>query len=132
MKRCFAVLAICALPIAMFVPSAGADPTHAKNSLTLNAVCNGTPYQVVTNGNGEFTPAHVIGSTQTFVPYAFDLTFTFTPPGGPTQTNPDTSAKGGPHKGAMTCTIPFQSFSGPQGTFTIAGSVTGFLTPRSH
>jgi hypothetical protein len=113
-------------------PLGRGGPYPRQNSMRVNAVCNGTPYQVVTNGNGEFTPAHVIGSTQTFVPYAFDLTFTFTPPGGPTQTNMDTSAKGGPHKGAMTCTIPFQSFSGPQGTSTIKGSVTGFLTPRSH
>ena len=35
-----------------------------------------------------------------------------------------------PHKGAVDCTIPFQSFSGPQGTFTLQGTATGFLTPR--
>ena len=50
----------------------------------------------------------------------------------PTQTQTQTSAKGGPHKGAVNCTIPFQSFTGPQGTFTIQGTATGFLTPRSH
>jgi hypothetical protein len=84
----------------------------------------------VVNGNGEFTPAHIIGSTGVVVPYSLDITFTFTPPGGPTQTVTDTSSKGGPHKDAVDCTIPFQSFSGPQGTFTIQGTATAFLTPR--
>ena len=27
------------------------------------------------NGNGAFTPAHVIGSTAVFIPTAFNLTF---------------------------------------------------------
>ena len=39
----------------------------------------------VSQRNGEFTPAHVIGSTSVFVPTVFDLTFSFTPPGGPTK-----------------------------------------------
>ena len=132
MKRGFALLGICALSIAGLAPSAAADPTHAKNALQLGLVCNGTPYQVAVNGNGKFTPAHIIDSTGVVVPYSLDLTFTFTPPGGPTQTQTQTASKGGPHKGAVDCTIPFQSFSGPQGTFTIEGTATGFLTPRSR
>ena len=132
MKRGFALLGICALSIAALAPSAAADPTQAKNATQLELVCNGTPYQVAVNGNGKFTPAHIIGSTGVVVPYSLDITFTFTPPGGPTQTQTQTSAKGGPHKGAVNCTIPFQSFTGPQGTFTIQGTATGFLTPRSH
>ena len=130
MKRGFAVLGICMLSIAVLAPSAAADPTQAKSATELQLVCNGTPYQVVVNGNGEFTPAHVIGSTAVVVPYSLDITFTSTPPGGPTQTETDTSSKGGPHRGAVNCTIPFQGFSGPQGTFTIQGTATGFLTPR--
>jgi hypothetical protein len=132
MKRGFALLGICALSIAVLAPSATADPTHPKNATQLQLVCNGTPYQVALNGNGKFTPAHIIGSTGVVVPYSLDITFTFTPPGGPTQTQTQTAAKGGPHKGAINCTIPFQSFSGPQGTFTVQGTATGFLTPRSH
>ena len=49
-----------------------------------------------------------------------------------TQTQTQTAAKGGPHKDAVDCTIPFQSFNGPQGTFTIQGTATAFVTPRSH
>jgi hypothetical protein len=132
MKRGVILLGICALSVAALAPSAVADPSQAKNSLQLELVCNGTPYQVAVNGNGKFTPAHILDSTGVVVPYSLDLTFTFTPPGGPTQTQTQTASKGGPHKGAVDCTIPFQSFSGPQGTFTIQGTATGFLTPRSH
>jgi hypothetical protein len=35
---------------------------------------NGGPdIQVAVNGNGAFTPAHVIGSTAMFIPTAFEL-----------------------------------------------------------
>jgi hypothetical protein len=131
-KRSFVLLGICALSIAALAPSAAADPTHAKSATQLELVCNGTPYQVVVNGNGNFTSAHIIGSTGVVVPYSLDLTFTFTPLGGPTETETQTLAKGGPHKGAINCTIPFQSFSSPEGTFTIQGTATGFLTQRSQ
>ena len=132
MKRCFALLGICALSIAALAPSAAADPTGAKNATQLELDCNGTAYQVVVNGNGKFTPAHILNGTGVAVPYSLDITITFTPPGGPTQTQAQTASKGGPHKGAVDCTIPFQSFSGPQGTFTIQGTATAFVTPRSH
>jgi hypothetical protein len=82
------------------------------------------------NGNGEFSPAHLIGSTSVFIPTSFDITSTFTPIGGSTMTETDTSAKAAPLQNTMTCTIPFQSFPSPFGTFTIEGTVTGFLTPR--
>ena len=133
MKRGFVLLGICALSIAALAPSAAADPIKARSAVKLELVCNGTPYQVAVNGNGNFTPAHITGSTGVVVPYSLDLTFTFTPPGGgPTETQTQSVSKGGPHKGAVDCTIPFQSFSGPEGAFSIQGTATGFLTPRSQ
>jgi hypothetical protein len=132
MKRCLALLGISALALAAVVPAALADPSRAKNATQLELVCGGTAYQVAVNGNGRFTPAHILNGTGVAVPYSVDITTTFTPPGGPTQTETQTASKGGPHKGAVDCTIPFQSFSGPQGTFTIEGTATGFITPRSH
>jgi hypothetical protein len=66
-----------------------------------------------------------------FVPTAFDTTFTFTPTGGTPMSQTDMSAKAAPIKNTATCTIPLQTlFSGPQGTATIQGTVTGFFTPR--
>jgi hypothetical protein len=88
----------------------------------------------VVNGNGEFTPAHVLdnNSTSVFIPTAFNTTFTFTPSDGSTpQINIDTSAKAAPLANTVTCTLPLQTlFSGPQGAATIQGTVTGFYTPR--
>jgi hypothetical protein len=132
MKRRLLVLAAGAvLAAAAIAPTAGADPVNAKNSLQIEAMCPGMdPLTVVVNGNGEFTPAHVLGSTSVFIPTAFDTTFTFTPTGGSTETEHDTSAKAAPIRNTITCTIPFQSFPSPFGTFTIEGTVTGFLTPR--
>jgi hypothetical protein len=132
MKRRLLVFAVCgALTAVAIAPTAGADPTQAKNSMQIEAVCPGAaPYTVVVNGNGEFTPAHLLGSTAVFIPTAFDTTFTFTPVGGSTEMDHDTSAKAAPITNTITCTIPFQSFPSPFGTFTIEGTVTGFLTPR--
>jgi len=131
MKRRLLVLVTCgALAAVAIASTAGADPTHAKNANQLQAVCGTLNFTVVVNGNGEFTPAHIIGSTSVFVPTSFNITSTFTPTGGPTFTETDTSAKAAPWKNTMTCTIPFQSFPSPQGTFTLEGTVTGFLTPR--
>ncbi len=131
MKRRLLVLVTSgALAAVAIAPTAGADPTHARNSLQLQAVCGTQTYNVVVNGNGEFTPAHLIGSKSVFIPTAFNITSTFTPTGGSTMTETDTSAKAAPLQNTITCTIPFQSFSSPFGTFTIQGTVTGFLTPR--
>jgi hypothetical protein len=129
-RRLLVLVAAGALAAVAIAPTAGADPTNAKNAQQLQAVCGTETFTVVVNGNGEFTPAHLIGSTSVFVPTAFDVTFTFTPTGGSTETETDTSAKAAPIKDTITCTIPFQSFPSPFGTFTIEGTVTGFLTPR--
>jgi hypothetical protein len=129
-RRLLVLVAAGALAAVAIAPTAGADPTNAKNAQQLQAVCGTETFTVVVNGNGEFTPAHLIGSTSVFVPTAFDVTFTFTPTGGSTETETDTSAKAAPINDTITCTIPFQSFPSPFGTFTIEGTVTGFLTPR--
>jgi hypothetical protein len=114
---------------ALAVP-AGADPIHAKHATQVRATCGTKTLTAVVNGNGKFTPAHILGSTAVFVPTALNLTFTFTPTGGTTITDHNTATKSSPIKNTITCTIPFQSFPSPQGTFTIQGTVTGFITPR--
>ena len=131
MKRRLLVLVACgAIAVMAIASTAGADPTNAKNAQQLQAVCGTQTLTVVVNGNGEFTPAHVIGSTSMFIPTAFNVTFTFTPTGGSTETETDTSAKAAQVKDTITCEIPFQRFTSPFGTFTIEGRVTGFFTPR--
>jgi hypothetical protein len=130
-RRLFVLAAGAVLAAAAIAPTAGADPVNAKNSLQIEAMCPGMdPLTVVVNGNGEFTAAHVLGSTSVFIPTAFNTTFTFTPTVGPPESETDTSAKAGPIKNTITCTIPLQSFPAPGGTFSLSGEVTGFLTPR--
>ena len=132
MKRRLLTAAACLVfATAVIVPAAAADPSHAKNATQIRAVCTGHPVMVVVNGNGEFTPAHVVGSTSVFIPTAFNLTFTFTPTGGSPMPETDTSSKAAPITPTITCTIPLQTlFSGPEGMATIQGTVTGFFTPR--
>lgn len=131
MKRRLLTAAACLAFAAVMVPIAAADPGNAKNSARLSAVCSGQTIMVVVNGNGEFTPAHVIDGTSMFIPTAFNVTFTFTPTGGSPMPDTDTSSKAAPIASTTTCTIPLQTlFSGPEGTLTIQGTVTGFFTPR--
>jgi len=124
---------LCVAAAAAFaVQAASADPSGAKNSTLITAMCGGQQVQVIVNGNGEFTPAHVVGSTSVFVPTAFDTTFSFTPTGGTTESEHDTSAKHNANANAVTCDIPaaLNTFTSPDGTFVISGTVTGFFTPN--
>ena len=131
MLKRYTALCTAVVGLAVFAPAASADPLKAKNSLAFPATCdNGQTVQVVVNGNGAFSPAHVVGTTAVFVPQAFDLTFEFTPPGGPTQTETDTASKHNLHGDLVTCSVDTtQSF--PFGTLHLFGTATGFFTPAS-
>ncbi|HEV8249093.1 MAG TPA: hypothetical protein VGQ15_03915 [Gaiellaceae bacterium] len=131
MRRTLVLIASVALIATVLAPSAGADPSKAKNATMIHATCAGKTVNVVVIGNGTFSPAHVVGSTAMFIPTAFNLTFTFTPTGGSPMSDVETSSKAAPLKNLTTCTIPLQTiFSGPEGSLTIQGTVTGFFTPR--
>lgn len=130
MLKRYAALGAAVLALAVFVPAASADPLNAKNSIAFPATCGGQTVQVVVNGNGRFTPAHVVGSTAVFVPQAFDITFEFTPTGGTTETVTDTSSKPNVHGDLVICSFDvIQSF--PEGTLHLFGTATGFFTPAS-
>ncbi len=123
------MLAVAALGAAVLAQGASADPTNAKSSFSLPASCAGTAVQFVVNGNGEFTPGHVVGSTAVFIPQSFDITFEFTPPGGTTETGTDTASKRHPPRRILvTCSFDFTQ-SSDEGTFRAVGTVTGFFTP---
>jgi len=136
MRKTLPLLSALVLGAAVLASPVNADPIHAKNASQIYALCGTQTVNVVVNGGngqGTFLPAHVVGSTSMFIPTAVHLTFTFTPAGGGAPSvNTTNATKGSPPKsGAVTCTIPLQTlFSGPQGSATIQGSVTGFYTPR--
>jgi hypothetical protein len=131
LKHCGIIMAIATIGALALAQGALADPSNAKNAQVIPASCdNGQSYEVVVNGNGEFTPGHVVGSTSMFIPEAFDLTFEFTPTGGSPESETDTSAKHNVHGDVTTCSIDFtQTF--PEGSFHLFGTVTGFFTPAS-
>ena len=131
MLKRYAALAAAVVALGVFAPAASADPLNAKNSLAFPAACDdGQTVQVVVNGNGRFTPAHVVGTTAVFVPQALDATFEFTPPGGPTETETETASKPRIHGDLVTCSFDVtQSF--PFGTIHLFGTATGFFTPAS-
>jgi len=131
MRRGITLMALVATLCFAAAHSAAADPVNAKNAGFFTATCGATQVMVVVNGNGVFTPAHVIGSTSVFVPTAFDLTFSFTPTGGVPEIETETSAKAHQPGNAVTCELPaaLNTFTTPEGTFTLSGTVTGFLTP---
>ncbi len=133
MLRRSIIVALAAVAVGVLAQTASADPTNAKSSLVVTATCGSQQVQVSVNGNGAFTPAHVIGSTAVFVPTAFNLTFSFTPTGGTTESETDTAAKQNQAKGTVTCNIPaaLNTFTSPEGTFTLSGTVTGFFTPAN-
>ena len=132
LRRAMLVMVV-ALAAAVLAQTAAADPTNARSSLQVTAICGGQQVQVVVNGNGKFNAAHVIGSTATFVPTAFNLVASFTPPAGPTQSDINTNAKQN-QKGTVTCDIPeaLNTVTFPDGsTFSLSGTVTGFFTPTN-
>jgi hypothetical protein len=128
LRRISLAILLSAVAMGAFAAAASADPVNAKNGLVLPATCGSQTVRVAVNGNGEFTPAHVIGSTAVFVPQAFNLTFEFTPTGGPTDSETDTTAHHNPHGQLRTCSINFTQ-TNPFGTLHLVGTVTGFFTP---
>jgi hypothetical protein len=138
LRRITVAIAVAAIGLAM-AASASADPSGAKNSLTLPATCgNSTVMLVVNSANGQgagsqeqntapFSPAHVVGSNAVFHPTLFDLTYSETSAGGPTESFVNTDAMRNP-KTPATCTIHFSETDPGGDTFAIDGTVSGFFS----
>lgn len=117
---------------------ASADPVNAKGALPLQVTCdNGHTYSAVGNGNGSFTPAHDLDSNAVLIPVGFgEITFTVTDANGNIldQETQAPASKGNsennPHA-TLNCSF-VGGATAPDGTmFTIAGTVTGMVTPSS-
>jgi hypothetical protein len=130
LRRLCVTLVLGILLLAALVQGAAADPSGAKNSFAFTATCDSQQVGFVVNGNGDFTPGHVVGSTSVFVLQAFAITFQFTPPGGPTQTETAARYKHNPHGELVTCSFDVTQ-TAPEGTFRVFGAATGFFTPAA-
>ena len=123
-------------------PIAAADPINSKNAETFLLTCdNGQTYKIVTNGNGSFTPGHVVGSNLVLQPLA--LTFTGTQVSTGDVVFSETEYRGGGNarmKGLegslVTCTGDFGTFVDPEQPELgeISASVIAVVTisPRSR
>jgi len=134
-------IASAALMFGLLVAPASADPNGAKNAFSGTADCGDAgSYQFVVNsangqGNGtnnngnqaEWTPAHLSPGNGVFHPTVFDLTFTFTPAGGETQTFTNTDARKG-KTGNVTCEIEGTQTDAAGNVFALSGTVTGWIS----
>jgi hypothetical protein len=140
--RSLLVAAGAASMVGMLAGPAGADPAGAKNAFVGTATCPGvgTFTIVVNSANGqgsgtqnngnqaEWAPAQLSPGNGVFHPTAFnDLTFTFTPAGGPSisYTNNDVRPN---QTGTVKCTINGSKTDSAGDTFSVNGGVTGFIS----
>jgi len=139
-RRSTLVLAVLAplATTALIVTPAHADPAGAPGAFPLTVTCDdGGVYHVVSNGNGSWTPAHDLDSTSTLVAVAFgETTFTVTDANGTvldSETQPASTkgASGNQQRATdISCSYTGGSTDPVSGmTFTISGTVEGFVTP---
>lgn len=114
--------------------TASADPVGAKGSAPVTLNCGSGPIDVITNGNGHFTPAHDVNSTSVFIPLQFGAdTGVFTDPTG---TPHPFSDPAGPPKGSadpqgrtiVNCTFHLDATFSDGARLVLDGHVTGFFT----
>ena len=123
------------------ISPASAAPTGAKNAFTGTADCGaaGQFTFVVNNANGQgqgtqnngnqalFAPAHIIETHQVFHPTQFDLTFTFTPVSGPSQSFTNTASRSN-QTGDTLCVISGSQTDPAGNTFSLSGTVDGWIS----
>jgi hypothetical protein len=130
LKRFAAVASTTALLVALPVGAAQADP---KGDLFTLECDNGETYAITTPpAEADWTPGFVSDGTSVIRPVAFgDITFTATFPGEEpvTETQPAMTKPGRipPNRELITCGFN-ETFTDGEGTFTVTGTVTGFLT----
>ena len=124
-----------AVPLSLAGSVANADP-HDPQGDAFVLTCGNTSYDVVTAGNGDWTPAHDTNSNKTFIPHTFtgfhgvlrDAS------GAVVETfdDPPTTQGSGKQKNDVSCTFSLHEVSDgsdpefPLGyTFDITGGVTG-------
>ncbi len=137
-RRLASGLAIASLGAALAAGTAVAGPVNAPDAIQFTVECGeaGT-FQVVGNGNGQFTPAHDLNSNRVLIPVAFGpITFTVRDAEGNVifEETEAEAAKGNgtvpPGRTPASCSFS-ASFPTPEGdTATLTGTATGFISGR--
>jgi hypothetical protein len=111
---------------------ASAAPTNSPNAEMVPLECdNGATYMLAVNGNGHWTPGHIIdGGSGMLIPVAFTITVL---DDSGNVLFADATAKSGQRKGhagdLVTCTFS-ETFEEGDETLTFAGTVSALLAPR--
>jgi hypothetical protein len=120
--------------LAVLASPVGAAPTNAKPAELIDLTCaNGATYAIVANGNGLFSPGHILDAEgRNLIPVAFR--FVGVNENGDVLFD-DTIAKPGQMSGLsgdlVSCTFTETETDPETGeTVTITGTVTVFVTPR--
>jgi len=133
-RRLASLLAVTALAAGVAAGAASAAPSNAPNATEVTLECGGAgTFDVVVNGNGEWTPGHLLAGNGVVVPLSFgEQTGTVRDAEGnvvdqftePAMTKGRARANG---RRRVTCTFS-ATFEQEGDTVTVTGSVTGFLT----
>ncbi|CAN5696984.1 hypothetical protein BH10ACT10_BH10ACT10_23110 [soil metagenome] len=126
-KRLCTVLAASVATLAAVAPGAAADP---KGTLFTDTCDNGQTVELVFNGNGNFTPGHVVGSTDVYVVQSLEATQVRTPVEGPPSTQHFFVSKSNVHGGLVACAFDITRTS-PDGTLHAFGTLVAFVAPGS-
>lgn len=131
-RRLASLFAIAALALALAAGTAPAAPTGSPNATVVTLDCGGAgTFDVVINGNGEWSPGHLLDGNGVVVPLSFsEQTITVRDAEGNVvdeMTQPAASKGRARANGRERVTCTFSATFEDDGlTITAAGSVTGF------
>jgi hypothetical protein len=133
-RRLASALAIAAFAAVCTAGAAPAAPTNAPNATIVSLDCGPAgAFDVVVNGNGEWTPGHLLSGNGVVVPLSFgEQTITVRDPEGNVvdeATEPATAKGRARARGRERVTCTFSATFEDEGlTITVTGSVTGFMS----
>ena len=125
------LLALVPIAFVTAVVAPGAAVADPKAGMIPSTCDDGHSIELALNGNGDFTPGHLVGGTAVYVVQALDADRTFTAPDGTVRPDPLHVAKPNMHGDLVRCHFDITATS-PDGTvFHGVGVLTAFITPVS-
>jgi len=127
-RLCLAVVPVTFVLATLAPGAAVADP---KGTVIPSTCDDGHSIELALNGNGDFTPGHLVGGTAVYVVQSLEATQTFTPTVGvPDPPKHFLVVKPHVHGDLVTCHFAI-TVAGPDGVFHGEGDLVAFITPVS-